>query len=154
MRIPRKKKKFLKKGFIVYWGNMHIQYTMDNERRRTRCGLEAYEVVHWMCRDLLADQHRVMLYLVSDPDVNPDDYADGFALPVGALHLVMCATIAMIDALCKEVLVVQRDICSGLRDRFVRDLGRRWALCSFERVDFGPAIQKIRSLVAWLSELM
>jgi len=30
MRIPRKKKKFLKKGFIVYWGNMHIQYTMDN----------------------------------------------------------------------------------------------------------------------------
>ena len=78
-----------------------IQYTMDNERRRTRCGLEAYEAVHWMCRDLLADQHRVMLYLVSDPDVNPDDYADGFALPVGALHLVMCATIAMIDALCK-----------------------------------------------------
>ena len=54
----------------------------------------------------------------------------------------------------EEVLVVQRDICSGLRDRFVRDLGRRWALCSFERVDFGPAIQKIRSLVAWLSELM
>ena len=78
-----------------------IQYTMDNEWRRTRCGLEAYEAVHWMCRDLLASQQRVMLYLVNDPDVNPGDYTDGYALPCGALHLVMCATIAMIDVLCK-----------------------------------------------------
>lgn len=53
-----------------------------------------------MCRDLLASQQRVMLYLVNDPDVNPDDYIDGYALPCGALHLVMCATIPMIDALC------------------------------------------------------
>jgi hypothetical protein len=77
-----------------------IQYTMDNERRRTRCGLEAYESVHWMCRDLLVSQQRVMLYLVNDPVVNPDNYTDGSALPFGALHLVMCATIAMIDTLC------------------------------------------------------
>ena len=78
-----------------------IHYTMDNEWWRTRCGLEAYEAMHWMCRDLLADQQRVMLYLVHDPDIDPDDYPNGLGLPVGALHLVMCATVDMVDALSK-----------------------------------------------------
>ena len=60
-----------------------IQYTMDNERRRTRCGLEAYEAMHWMCRDLLADQQRVMLYLVWMACLCGHDEADGRAQKPG-----------------------------------------------------------------------
>ena len=72
---------------------------IDEERRRTRARLPPYEAVHLMCRDLLAEQHRVILYLVPDPDLNPADFTGGLGVPVDALHIVVCSTPAMVDAL-------------------------------------------------------
>ena len=79
----------------------YIQTTIDNERRRTRAGLPAYEALHLMCRDILAEAEEkiVMLYLVDDPAVNPDDYPKGLGLPVTALQIVVCATVDMVDSM-------------------------------------------------------
>ena len=71
---------------------------IDEERRRTRAGLPPYEAVHLMCRDLLAEQHRVILYLVPDPDLDPADFTGGLGVPVGALHIVVCSTPEMIES--------------------------------------------------------
>ena len=76
----------------------YIQQVIDEERRRTRAGLPPYEAVHLMCRDLLAEQHRVILYLVPDPDLDPADFTGGLGVPVGALHIVVCSTPEMIES--------------------------------------------------------
>ena len=76
----------------------YIQQVIDEERRRTRARLPPYEAVHLMCRDLLAEQHRVILYLVPDPDLDPADFTSGLGVPVGALHIVVCSTPEMIES--------------------------------------------------------
>ena len=55
----------------------YIQQVIDRERRDTRAGLPQYEALHLMCRDLLAEEHRVILYLVPDPNLDPTDFTGG-----------------------------------------------------------------------------
>ena len=70
---------------------MYIHGVVNEERRRGRLALPPYEAMHVMCKDM-ADDRKVMLYLVADPNADSTDSVD-------ALHLVMCCTPSMIDRL-------------------------------------------------------
>ena len=39
-----------------------------------------------------------MLYMVLDPEEDPNDYEDGGSIPVTALSIIVIATVAMIDS--------------------------------------------------------
>jgi hypothetical protein len=71
----------------------YIRGVINKERRRTRLQTPPYEAVHTLA---LADQGRIILYLVADPKVTVPDNS---TLPVGATHLVMIATAEMVDFL-------------------------------------------------------
>jgi hypothetical protein len=76
-----------------------IQWTIDNERRRTRGGLRPYEALHSICTEVLADSNQVLLYMVPDPDIDWDPRQSSASAPLGALHIAMFGTLAMINVL-------------------------------------------------------
>ena len=85
----------------VCGGSPHLSYihtVVNNERRRMRMQMPAFEAVDWMCRKVLAGQQRVILYHVADPAILPEDYAHSPA-PPGAMYLVVCSTMSMISRL-------------------------------------------------------
>ena len=76
-----------------------IQWTIDNERRRTRGGLRPYEALHSICTEVLADSNQVLLYMVPDPDIDWDPRQSSASAPLGALQIAMFGTLAMINVL-------------------------------------------------------
>ena len=76
-----------------------IQWTIDNERRRTRAGLRPYEALHSICTEKLAETNQVLLYMVPDPDIDWDPRESSTSAPIGALQIAMFGTLAMVDVL-------------------------------------------------------
>ena len=82
----------------------YAQSVLDSEARRKRgvdahgCGVPAYEALHELCTGTLVDQQRIILYHVPDPTLDPRDVQGGYAVPREAMHLIVFATPAMIDA--------------------------------------------------------
>ena len=70
-----------------------IQWTIDNERLRTRGGLRPYEALHSICTEVLADSNQVLLYMVPDPDIDWDPRQSSASAPLGALHIAMFGTL-------------------------------------------------------------
>lgn len=76
-----------------------IQWTIDNERRRTRGGLRPYEALHLICTEALAETNQVLLYMVPDPDIDWDPRESSMSAPIGALQIAMFGTLAMVNIL-------------------------------------------------------
>ena len=77
----------------------HLDYihgVINDEKRRTRLDMPEYQALDVLCQ---RDNGKcVMLYMVPDPELDPNDTSSD--LPLGALHLVMCCTVPTPD---KEV---------------------------------------------------
>ena len=96
----------------------YIHGVVNDERRRSRLNLPEYEALHELCETMAGK--RVMLCMVPDPDLDPAGVTSD--LPIGALHLVMCCTIEMIDRVCD---------CLGL------GIDTKWRTCEGGKGQFG-----------------
>jgi hypothetical protein len=76
----------------------YTQGVLDGARRRERGAAPPYEALHALCHGHFLQERRIILYRVPDPAVDPADFARGFRLPAEAMHMVVFATPAMIDA--------------------------------------------------------